>query len=99
MTYVCVIMLSDLDGMEGGELQFIKRRRPVAKALLEEQTLTSADIGIVSYKKKGHCIPVQGSELCHRVTKVTHAKEDRMSFVVSFVPANVYRKDRVVYQV
>lgn len=45
----------------------------------------------VSYKSRGYCIAVQGSELCHHVTPVQAADEDRMSFVISFHPGTVLR--------
>ena len=46
----------------------------------------------VSYKSRGYCIAVQGSELCHHVTPVEAADEDRMSFVISFHPGTVLIK-------
>jgi len=97
--FVAVVLLSDITDMRGGELQFIKHPKKVAKHLLESHTLKDADVEKVSYEKSGYCIAAQGSELCHRVTPVEWAKQARSSLVISFMPANVYVKDRFVYQV
>ena len=80
-------------------MQFIKHPKKVSQQLLLTQTLQDKDVETVSYKKQGYCIAAQGSELCHQVTEVKSAREDRISFVVSFMPANVYQPDRFVYQV
>ena len=61
--------------------------------------LDEKHVKIVSYEKQGYCIAAQGSEMCHQVTAVEKSKEDRISFVVSMMPANVYQRDRFVYQV
>lgn len=51
----------------------------------------------VSYERSGACILIQGSEVLHHVTKVTSAKEDRMSLVMSFQPANVFQPDKTIF--
>ena len=61
--------------------------------------LQAEDIETVSYEKQGYCVVVQGAELCHQVTAVQSGKEDRISLVISLMPANVYQPDRYVYQV
>lgn len=83
----------------GGQLQLIKHPKKVAQNLLASKTLEDKDLESVSYEKQGYCIAAQGSELCHQVTAVKSSKEDRVSLVVSFMPANVYQPDRFVYQV
>ena len=88
---------SDIEGMQGGELQFIPQRKSIAQELFKSSKISSKDVETVSYKQNGYCIAAQGSELCHQVTPVISAKEDRISLVVSFQPANVYQPDRFCY--
>ena len=83
--------------MQGGELQFIPQRKFIAQELFKSSKISSKDVETVSYKQNGYCIAAQGSELCHQVTPVISAKEDRISLVVSFQPANVYQPDRFCY--
>jgi len=97
VAFVAVIILSDIEGMQGGELQFIPQRKSIAQELFKSSKISSKDVETVSYKQNGYCIAAQGSELCHQVTPVISAKEDRISLVVSFQPANVYQPDRFCY--
>jgi len=71
----------------------------VAQELLSTNSVKESDVETVSYKGTGYCISAQGSELCHQVTAVKQSKEERISLVVSFMPANVYQPDRFVYSV
>ena len=79
--------------MVGGELEVLRCSRQIAEQkLLDAENLSDEEKLTVSYKSKGYCIAVQGSEICHHVTPVTEAEEDRISFIISFHPANPYHK-------
>lgn len=83
----------------GGELQYIKHSKKDAQQLMESNLLQPRDIETVSYDKAGRSVIIQGAELCHQVTAVQSGKEDRISLVISLMPANVYRPDRYTFQV
>jgi len=95
--FVAVLIFSNIDNMIGGELEILKCPRAVAEEKLRTEILPEDKV-TVSYKSRGYCIAVQGSELCHHVTPVQAADEDRMSFVISFHPANPYHKDKCLYR-
>ena len=52
-------MYSDIEGMRGGELQFLKHSKEEAKQLLETGKFCKTDLETASYEKNGYCIAVQ----------------------------------------
>ena len=98
INFVGVVILSDIEDMVGGELEVLRCPRNISENRLLEKNFekNEKDKLTVSYKSKGYCIAVQGSELCHHVTPVTKAKEDRISFIISFHPANPYHKGNTI---
>lgn len=98
VAYVGVALISDIDGMVGGELQVVKRKRKEALSLIYEtnNNLAEKDFLNVKYARAGNCIFVQGSEMVHRVTRVVSAKEPRLSLVMAFQPANAFQPDKTV---
>jgi len=98
VAYVGVALISDIEGMVGGELQIVKKRKEEALRLIERtnNNVTGDDLLTVSYEKPGWCIFVQGSEMVHRVTRVQKAKEPRLSFIMAFQPSNPFQPDKTV---
>jgi hypothetical protein len=96
VAYVAVALISDIKGMVGGKLQLVKMSKELALKEIEGtlNNVTGHDLLSVSYEQAGHCILVQGSEVFHRVTRVKSAKEPRLSFVMSFQPANPFQPDK-----
>ena len=98
VAYVGVALISDIEGMVGGELQVVKRRRKEALSLIYEtkNKVAEKDLLNVKYARSGNCIFVQGSEMVHRVTRVISAAEPRLSLVMAFQPANAFQPDKTV---
>jgi hypothetical protein len=96
VTYVCVAMLSDQEGMVGGDLEVIKRRKDDAMRLIAStgNQVSADDVERVRYERKGAAVLVQGAEMVHRVTKVQAGKEARYSLVMAFQPANPFHPDK-----
>ncbi len=72
--FVLIIILSDLQDMQGGELQCVRRKcREAGFALIEEtqNNVPASELLNVSYEKKGYALFMQGSEIVHHVTGVT----------------------------
>jgi hypothetical protein len=93
-----VIMMSDMTGATGGELQLIKKPRAEAFQQLHdtENSIPEKDLLTVEYPGPGYCIFMQGSEMVHHVTSVTNAKEPRITVVNSYMPANAHVPDQTV---
>jgi len=98
VAYVAVALVSDLTDMVGGDLQIILQEKFQAISTLnltqgniEEDLLVTVD-----YKEAGYSILVQGSEIVHHVTAVKSAREERLSLVMAFQPANVFQPDKTV---
>lgn len=100
VAYVGVALVSDTAEMVGGDLQVMKKEKFAAVDMLNTQaegTKIPEDVLVtVKYEKPGYCILVQGSEILHHVTRVEKAKEDRLSFIMAFQPANCFRPDKTV---
>jgi hypothetical protein len=99
VAYVGVVLVSNVEDMDGGELQILQRPTKDEAIDLIESTLNApppSAIVNVSYERSGRCIFVQGSEMVHRVTRVASAPEPRMSLVMAFQPANPFQPDKTV---
>ena len=95
--YVCVIILSDIKDMEGGELQVLelidRELRPGVVATSD--ILAHKDkIRTVNYPGPGYCIFMQGSMIKHGVNPVRRASEPRITLVNSYSPLDVFIPDR-----
>lgn len=98
--YVLVILISDADGMVGGELQVLNRDRDEkALEVLNSATpgYTPDEIQTVNYSSSGNGIFMQGSHIFHQVTAVTQGPRARISLVNSFMPSNVFDEDTTKY--
>ncbi len=95
VSYVGVVLVSDIDEMVGGDLEVIRSDDKWA-AIHSLNATEEVDSVTISYGESGNCVFVQGSEILHHVTTVEHAKEDRLSFVMAFQPSNVFQPDKTV---
>lgn len=95
VSYVGVILVSDIDEMVGGDLEVIRSADKWA-AINALNASEEVDIVNVRYEESGNCVFVQGSEILHHVTAVEYAKEERVSFVMAFQPSNVFQPDKTV---
>lgn len=93
--YVVVVILSDLEGMVGGELEVLRLNLGGKEATLklQETGIPLEHVESHSYQTTGHGIFAQGSKIMHRVTPVIEAKEDRLSLILSFTTTDVFAQD------
>jgi hypothetical protein len=98
VNFVMVILMSDMTGASGGELQLIKKPRAEAfKELYDTaNNVPEEDLLTVQYPGPGWAIFMQGSEMVHHVTSVKNAKEPRITVVNSYMPANAFVPDQTV---
>ena len=91
-----VIILSDMEGMVGGELEVLKQARsPEATEAIKRAGGPPRDkVEKVSYQKAGWGIFAQGSQIMHRVAPVTASPEQRISFVFSLMTTDVFDEDK-----
>jgi len=95
--YVMVLILSNMDGMVGGELEVYNESLGSpedTKAMARQGGPPRDKVKTVSYQKSGWAIFAQGSKIMHRVAPVLAASEPRISFVFSLMSADVMEEDR-----
>eukprot|EP00466_Bigelowiella_natans_P004824 jgi/Bigna1/135047/aug1.27_g9755 len=94
--YVCVLILSDMTDMDGGELQVLQMADATGKFFddLMVKGVPKSKVETVNYKGAGYCVFMQGSKILHSVTPVLKARGPRISFVQSFSNRNVFADDR-----
>lgn len=95
--YVIVVLISDSDGLVGGELQVMKRDRSDGALEILNSVTSSykpSEILTVNYSSAGNAVFMQGSHIYHQVTEVLEApKGPRISLVNSYMNANVFDED------
>jgi hypothetical protein len=82
--FVLILILSDLTGIEGGELQCVRRRgHKEGFELLEKHggQLLASEILSCSYEAIGFGLLMQGIDIVHHVTEVRRAVEPRCTMV------------------
>jgi hypothetical protein len=85
--FVLVVLLSDLTGASGGELEVVKKVpfQAAFDRIKETGNQVPADEMLqVAYPGLGWAILMQGSHFVHHVTPVAHAKEARITMVNSY---------------
>ncbi len=71
VAYTGVILLNDMEGLEGGELELMKMEKHKGLGQLAAGRIKSGvHTEIVSYESPGKMILAQGSEILHHVTPV-----------------------------
>lgn len=97
--YVMVILLSDATDMVGGELLVARLGDPKeAIRRIRAEEIDPQLIDKVNYPGPGYAIFMQGSQIAHAVTPVTHAKERRLTCINSYQTLNPFCQDHTVYK-
>jgi len=97
ITYVGNFIISDMENMEGGELEIIKKEKYAGMTALCDGTLKPEELERVSYEAPGKMMLCQGSEILHHVTPIKSSKP-RTVVIFAFCPANVFKPDKMVMQ-
>ncbi|CAM9716133.1 unnamed protein product, partial [Ectocarpus fasciculatus] len=97
--YVLVIVLSDLEGMVGGDLRVLQAPDSSGEAFetLKLEGVPEELVETVRYTKAGYGILMQGSKILHSVSEVVAAREPRMSLVNSYLSTWPFRADGMRY--
>lgn len=89
IAYTGVVLLNDVEVMEGGELEIMNHDKHQALKLLSQGSQTYKS-EVISYEKPGKMILAQGSEILHHVTPVTNDVK-RISLIFGYGPANAFQ--------
>ena len=63
IAYAGVVVISDMEGMKGGDLELFKGNKEMGKQMLHEDRLNSSLVETVSYENAGKMILTHGSEI------------------------------------
>ena len=63
IAYAGVVVISDMEGMKGGDLELFKGNKELGKRLLREGKLENEMVETVSYENPGKMILTHGSEV------------------------------------
>lgn len=97
--YVVVLILSDLEGMIGGQLRVARMQdASYALELVRKGSLPESVCEDVQYPGIGHAIFMQGSRIAHCVTPVVKGREQRITSVLSFQNRNVFNDPQYIYR-
>ncbi|KAL0478000.1 hypothetical protein AKO1_005356 [Acrasis kona] len=99
LDFVMVMILSDMSGADGGELQVALKDAQTAKRQLSTngELASGEEMMTVAYPGAGYAIFMQGAKILHRVTAVKSAKEPRISMVNSYMRTNVFGADNTKF--
>jgi len=97
LTYVSVLMLSDMTQVTGGALEVMKCNKFEGLDKLQRQDPLNDVTYTVNYEQPGMCILNHGSEVLHHVTPITHNPKNivRMSVIMAFSSRNAYRPNEL----
>jgi len=90
IAYAGVVVISDMEGMKGGDLELFKGNKELGKRLLREGKLENEMVETVSYENPGKMILTHGSEVLHHVTPVT-SDHTRVTLIFGLSPANAFQ--------
>jgi len=100
IAFAGVVVLSDMEGMQGGKLELFRGFKEEGKKILREKGITGLHkdgmVETVSYEKPGNMILTQGSEVLHHVTPVT-SNHVRQTLIFGLTPANAFQPPRTIY--
>ena len=68
--FVGNFLISETQGLDGGDLEIIKKEKHAGMKALVEGTLGAEDIEKLSYEAPGKMVLAQGSEILHHVTPI-----------------------------
>ena len=63
IAYAGVVVISDMDGMDGGDLELFRGTKELGKQLLKDEKLEKALVETVRYENPGKMILTHGSEV------------------------------------
>ena len=90
IAYAGVVIISDMEGMVGGDLELFRGAKEEGKQALREGRLGEGMVETVSYERPGRMILTHGSEVLHHVTPVT-SDHTRVSLIFGLSPANAFQ--------
>jgi hypothetical protein len=93
IAYTGVVLLNDVEVMEGGKLEIMHADKNYGLELLAQGKEYKAEA--VGYEHPGRMILAQGSEILHHVTRVENNVE-RISLVFGYAPANCFRPPKTI---
>lgn len=94
IAYTGVVLLNNVEEMEGGKLEIMNHDKHHALDLLAQgKPFKSEAIG---YEKAGKMILAQGSEILHHVTPVLTKNIIRISLIFGYAPANAFQPPKTI---
>jgi len=91
IAYAGVVILSDMQDMQGGELELYRGHADEGRRLLRTSGgIPSEQVERVSYQAAGNMILTRGSAVLHHVTPVT-SNTVRTTLILGFQPANAFQ--------
>jgi len=90
IAYAGVVVISDMEGMIGGELELFKGHKDVGKEMLKNGGMKKEFVETVSYENPGKMILTHGSEVLHHVTPVL-SDHVRVTLIFGLSPANAFQ--------
>jgi len=96
IAYAGVVVISDMDGMDGGDLELFRGTKELGKQLLKDEKLEKALVETVRYENPGKMILTHGSEVLHHVTPVT-SDHTRVTLIFGLSPANAFKPPLTIF--
>jgi hypothetical protein len=93
VAYTGVVLLSDVQSMVGGKLEFAHVDKHKGLDLLARGKPFKSEI--IGYEQPGKMILAQGAELLHHVTPVTN-NIIRISLIFGYAPANAFQPPKTI---
>merc|ERR1712142_755331 len=90
IAYAGVVVISDMEGMDGGDLELFKGHKDVGKEMLKNGGIEKELVETVSYENPGKMILTHGSEVLHHVTPVL-SDHVRVTLIFGLSPANAFQ--------
>ena len=90
IAYAGVVVISDMEGMEGGQLELFRGSKAEGLSQLREGGMEEGMVETVSYENPGKMILTHGSEVLHHVTPVT-SDHTRVTLIFGLSPANCFQ--------
>ena len=72
IAYAGVVVISDMEGMQGGDLELFKGNKDVGKEMLRKGQMKKELVETVSYENPGKMILTHGSEVCYLLVSIVY---------------------------
>ena len=93
IAYTGVVLINDVEEMEGGKLEIVHHNKYKALDLLVNDKDYNCEA--IGYEKAGKMILAQGSEILHHVTPVLN-NNVRISLIFGYGPANSFQPPKTI---